>query len=926
MLNACTIIARNYLPYARVLAESFFAHHPQGSFTILVIDDEERDLATGDDRITWKRLGDLGLEPAEIRRLAGIYDVTELATAVKPRLLRHLLDERRSEVVYLDPDICIYSSLDEVALLARQYAVVLTPHTTEPFPRDDRDVDGFFILAAGVYNLGFVAVGPSSRPFLDWWWESTRREALSDVARMMFTDQRVLDFAPAFFDPWILKDPGYNVAYWNLHGRHLTADGPACCVNGVPLRFFHFSGFDIHRPWLLSRNQGARPRILLSDRPAVRALCRDYAVRVSSAGGQSDAQPYGWGRLPSGTAITTRMRRLYWKALLAAERHGAAEPPNPFDPVDPDAFVAWLNAPEPGGPRALSRYLYSVYLDRADLQVHFRDIHGADAARFLDWLWHTGIAPETLPLELLPAAAPPQARVDSAGTPEHIPGVNLACDVGLDARLAEAVCRLTIAMDAAGIPFSITPDNLTRGPQSHPLNAGVTYDVNIVCTDAGRAPHGLYDMPQSFRAGGYTIGYWFWDVGALPPGMEPAFDAVDEIWTATDFVAEAVRNVSRKPVFTMPLPVPVPTSPVAAPRARDRAEERFTFLLVCDLLGVFDRLNPMGAIEAFTRAFTRDEGPVLVLRTIHGHLRLNDLERLRAAAEDRPDIRVVDGDLSEDEKDALLAACDCHVSLHRSDGLALTLAEAMVLGTPVIATAYSGNRQFMTAENSFLVSYSLVPIPPDCHPYPESATWADPDLDHAARLMREVFDRPVDAAVRARRGQADVLTHHGVPTAAAAVSGRLQQIRRDRVSRVAAPEVVVPKEIPMSLHSPPPAGTAVSEPVEALIPQLESLATPRVSSEGRSFAGLRLAAQRLLFRVLRPYWFQQYQFHKYLIAAFGRVATAMRYEQVQREALDARVRDLTGELVKCRQELRRLESAVADLGDGARGDAARKRR
>ena len=92
MLNACTIIARNYLPFGRVLAESFFAHHPDASFTILVVDDEQRELG-GDRRIAWKRLGDLGLDDGEIRRLAAIYDVTELATAVKPLLLRCLLDE-----------------------------------------------------------------------------------------------------------------------------------------------------------------------------------------------------------------------------------------------------------------------------------------------------------------------------------------------------------------------------------------------------------------------------------------------------------------------------------------------------------------------------------------------------------------------------------------------------------------------------------------------------------------------------------------------------------------------------------------------------------------------------------------------------------------------------------------------------------------
>src|SRR4026207_672510 len=131
MLHACTIIARNYLADARVLTDSFFAHHPGGTFTVLIIDDEARELAPEEPRIEWLRLSDLGIPRTEIHRLAGIYDVTELATAVSPRLLLRLLDEGRDSVVYLDPDILICHSLAEVGSLAGRHDIVLTPHTLE---------------------------------------------------------------------------------------------------------------------------------------------------------------------------------------------------------------------------------------------------------------------------------------------------------------------------------------------------------------------------------------------------------------------------------------------------------------------------------------------------------------------------------------------------------------------------------------------------------------------------------------------------------------------------------------------------------------------------------------------------------------------------------------------------------------------------
>ena len=112
----------------------------------------------GDGRIRWLTLSGLGLDPREIRRLAGIYDVTELATAVKPLLLQRLLAEADGPVLYLDPDIRIYAPLDEAYARAGEHGIILTPHSMAPYPRDGRQVEAAQILASGVYNLGFIGV------------------------------------------------------------------------------------------------------------------------------------------------------------------------------------------------------------------------------------------------------------------------------------------------------------------------------------------------------------------------------------------------------------------------------------------------------------------------------------------------------------------------------------------------------------------------------------------------------------------------------------------------------------------------------------------------------------------------------------------------------------------------------------------------
>jgi glycosyltransferase involved in cell wall biosynthesis/2-polyprenyl-3-methyl-5-hydroxy-6-metoxy-1,4-benzoquinol methylase len=916
MLNACTIIACNYLPFARVLADSFLAHHPGAAFTILLIDDEQGACATDDDRVEWRRLVDIGLDPVEIRRLAGIYDVTELATAVKPVLLRRLLDEGRGEVVYLDPDIRIYESIQEVADLAAAHGIVLTPHTMEPYPKDERQIDGFFVLAAGVYNLGFISVGQRARPFLDWWWETTRREALIEPTKMMFTDQRWVDFVPSFFDHHILKDPGYNVAYWNLHGRQFYADGDRYLVNGMPLRFFHFSGFDVRKPWLLSKHQGERPRVLLSERPALAKICHEYRQSLESAGiNDENKPPYGWTQLPGGIKISTRMRRLYWSALVAAEQGKGVEPPSPFDERNPDGFVDWLNSPAEGGPRRVSRFLYSIYRDRVDVQAHFPDIYGKDGASFAQWIWGDGVTEEKIPEELLPPLDVPPPSKPPTDLQE---GLNVAGYFRAELGIGEAARLLMNAIETAQIPLSTTTYDETLSRQTHPFTErsakGARYDINVVCVNADSTPRFARDAGPAFFDGRHTAGYWFWEVEEFPTAMHPAFDVVDEVWTATDFIAEAVRKAGGKPVYTIPLPVPVPQYSPTITRARLGLPDRFTFLLIFDFLSIVERKNPHGLIEAFTRAFAPDEGPVLVLKSINGDLRLAELERLRAAAANRSDVWILDTYYSPEEKNALVGACDCYVSLHRSEGLGLTMAEAMALAKPVIATGYSGNLHFMNQENSYLVDYARVAVPSGCEPYPTTACWADPHLEQAAGFMREVFDRPDLAAERSRRAQRDVLERHNLQASARAVAARVDAIRRERRSRVSAsPTGATGAEKTTAPGAAPPAVGV--EQLEAVLPALSETAILRLSAGGRSLSGARLMAQRALFRLLRPLWFQQHQFHTHLVNALRLTAGALRSEKHERETIDNRLRDLTGRVLGARREIGRLGRSVQQIDE-----------
>jgi hypothetical protein len=344
-VHACTIVARNYIPHARVVAESFLSHHTQGRFTTLVIDDLDAGVSREE---AFERLSplEIGLEPSEFWRMAAIYDVKELATSVKPWLLQTLLCDSDS-VLYIDPDIEFFGSMDSVDDYTNDHGIVLTPHTRVPFPRDGCLPDDRMILLAGVYNLGFIGVGKSAMPFLDWWSERLARDCLVAVKQGYFVDQRWIDFVPALFDHYVLRDPEYNVAYWNLHERDVRFDGSRYFVDARPLVFFHFSGYDVQQPELLSTHTGKRPRILLSARPELRRLCGHYRDRLIAAGYRIGGGPeYALDRLPSGTRLDRRMRRIYRDALLESERTQSDPPPNPF--ADEPAFMAWLADPQLG--------------------------------------------------------------------------------------------------------------------------------------------------------------------------------------------------------------------------------------------------------------------------------------------------------------------------------------------------------------------------------------------------------------------------------------------------------------------------------------------------------------------------------------------------------------------------------------------------
>jgi len=353
--------------------------------------------------------------------------------------------------------------------------------------------------------------------------------------------------------------------------------------------------------------------------------------------------------------------------------------------------------------------------------------------------------------------------------------------------VGEGARLLVECLDAAHLPYATFAFNQTLSRQEHGFTDGGEgtrdFDVNIVCVNADQVPVFAQAVGPGFFAGRHTIGQWAWELEEFPDQWSNSFHFVDEIWAISEFSRAAIAAATDKPVYAFPLAIVAPSVAEGVSR-KDFGipDDAYTFLFCFDLLSILERKNPLGLIEAYRRACDPDGRTALVLKVINGERAIADLERLRLAIGDRDDIILLDGYLDADHVSALMAVADCYVSLHRSEGFGLTMAEAMALGKPVIATGYSSNLEFMDDDTAYLVPWTYADVPPGCSPYRAGAQWADPDLDEAARLMRHVATHPDEAAAKGEAARVSVLTAHSPAARAPFLRARLEEIQADRAS------------------------------------------------------------------------------------------------------------------------------------------------
>lgn len=369
-------------------------------------------------------------------------------------------------------------------------------------------------------------------------------------------------------------------------------------------------------------------------------------------------------------------------------------------------------------------------------------------------------------------------RWPSASAPSRS-GVNVVGYLHHQLSLGDSGRRLVDILRSGGVPTSAIAYGLVPAEpviDRRPVDQFLAFDSTIALMAADQIELLGWLHPEVRSASGRLVGYCYWELETLSAGMRRGAAAVDEIWVHTRFIEDAFTNGATTPVRRVPLPVAEPV-----PSARTRAEfgavaefdSRPLIGVTFDYFSVRERKNPLGAVDAFRRAFRPDEGPVLVVKTLHGDRFPQQHAELIEATADRRDIVVWNEQLTRADQMAFIACLDGLLALHRSEGLGVHLAEAMWLGTPVVATGYSGNVDFMDDSNSLLVGHTMTPIVDGGGIYPEGARWAEPDLDHAAECLRRLVTDPELAGQLATRARETMASQPTDPEVAASIAARL---------------------------------------------------------------------------------------------------------------------------------------------------------
>lgn len=363
-------------------------------------------------------------------------------------------------------------------------------------------------------------------------------------------------------------------------------------------------------------------------------------------------------------------------------------------------------------------------------------------------------------------------------------GINLIGDIRAETGLGQSMRILADILEEAEIPFTIwqmdSPGGLELNDNKwkEKISSELKYSINLVHINPNIWAETYNKFSNEVFDYRYNIAFWLWELEEFPNKWVDCIETVDEIWTPSEFISESIRRKTIKSVKTVPYAICLDTENLYPKRYFGLPEDKFFFLVMYDFKSISERKNPKAVIRAYKNAFNQDdEGTGLVIKINHlGKKR--ELKQLQEEMSGYKNIYYITDNLSRKEIESLIADVDVLVSLHRSEGFGLPLAEAMYLGTPVIATGWSANVEFMEKDCSCLVDYKLTKIEKNIGPYEKGNRWAEADIFCASQYMKKLYyDRTYWAKI-SESGKQKIRQKLKAENAISVVKGKIEGMKR----------------------------------------------------------------------------------------------------------------------------------------------------
>lgn len=323
-------------------------------------------------------------------------------------------------------------------------------------------------------------------------------------------------------------------------------------------------------------------------------------------------------------------------------------------------------------------------------------------------------------------------------------GINLVGSVKAATGLGQSSRLIEYVLSRSEIPYSIynfmqsSVKSISDKSYDSKITKEFPYSINLLHVNTQEFPIAASSLEKEVWNQRYNIAFWLWELEEFPEEWVRCMNLLDEIWTPAEFVSESIRKKTNLPVRTIPYHVTAPVDTQYDRKHFKLPEDKFLYLTMYDSNSIMERKNPKAVFDAFKRAFDKDNQEVGLVVKVNSPAR-EDLEAIERSLSEYSNIYLVADNLEKIQVNSLIKCVDVFVSLHRAEGFGLVMAEAMLVGTPNIATNWSANTEFMNAEVACMVDYELIGLKEDIPPYKKGSHWADPDVNQAAKYMDKLF-------------------------------------------------------------------------------------------------------------------------------------------------------------------------------------------